>query len=221
MNIIAEVSRGASISMMFSILINNLMRMWVRFKENLYGDESYLTHTLPIEKKTLYLSKAITAIITLFVSVAVIGLTLFITYYSKENLEIIKNVLFSLADAYNSSIIKILLAVLLVFFLEFANILQAGYTGIILGHKKNNLKVGYSVLFGFIVYIITQIFVLLIIFIVGIFNKDIMNLFVTKTIINIDMIKLALYMAFLIYTAILFVGYFVNVKLFKKGVNVE
>ena len=221
MNIMAEVCRGASISMMFSILINNLMRMWVRFKENLYGDESYLTHTLPIEKKTLYLSKAITAIITLFVSVAVIGLTLFITYYSKENLEIIKNVLFSLADAYNSSIIKILLAVLLVFFLEFANILQAGYTGIILGHKKNNLKVGYSVLFGFIVYLITQIFVLLIIFIVGIFNKDIMNLFVTKTIINIDMIKLALYMAFLIYTATLFIGYFVNVKLFKKGVNVE
>lgn len=221
MNIIGEVCRGASISMMFSILINNLMRMWVRFKENLYGDESYLTHTLPIEKKTLYLSKAITAIITLFVSVIVIGLTLFIIYYSKENLEIIKNVLFSLADAYNSSIIKILLAVLLVFFLEFANILQAGYTGIILGHKKNNLKVGYSVLFGFIVYIITQIFVLLIIFIVGIFNKDIMNLFVTKTIINIDMIKLALYMAFLIYTATLFIGYFVNVKLFKKGVNVE
>ena len=221
MNIIGEVCRGASISMMFSILINNLMRMWVRFKENLYGDESYLTHTLPIEKKTLYLSKAITAIITLFVSVIVIGLTLFIIYYSKENLEIIKNVLFSLADAYNSSIIKILLAVLLVFFLEFANILQAGYTGIILGHKKTNLKGGYSVLFGFIVYIITQIFVLLIIFIVGIFNKDIMNLFVTKTIINIDMIKLAIYMSFSIYTLALFIGYFVNVKLFKNGVNVD
>ena len=54
MNIIGQICNGASISMMFSILINNLMRTWVDFKHNLYGDESYLTHTLPVEKQTLY-----------------------------------------------------------------------------------------------------------------------------------------------------------------------
>ena len=81
MKIIGQVCSGVTISMIFNILINNLMRSWIRFKQNLYGDESYLTHTLPIEKKTLYLSKIITAIITMFVSIVVIGLTLFIAYF--------------------------------------------------------------------------------------------------------------------------------------------
>ena len=58
---------GTAISMMFSIVINNLMRLWVRFKNNFYGDESYLTHTLPIDKKTLYLSKTFLSVQTFFI----------------------------------------------------------------------------------------------------------------------------------------------------------
>ena len=62
MNIIGQICNATTISMIFNILINNLLRLWVRFKNNFYGDESYLTHTLPINKKTLYLSKTLTAI---------------------------------------------------------------------------------------------------------------------------------------------------------------
>ena len=195
MNIIGEVCSGAAISMMFSILINNLMRLWVRFKENLYGDESYLTHTLPISKKTLYLSKTLTAIITVFTSIVVIALTLFIAYYSKENLTTIKNILLPIVNIYDSTIINILLVILFVFFLEFFNLLQSGFTGIILGHKKDNLKVGYSVFFGFVTYMLIQIFALFIIFITALFNKDLMNLFITNEIISIDMVKTIIYMA--------------------------
>ena len=59
MNIIAQICSGITISMIFNILINNIMRSWVIFKQNLYGDESYLTHTLPVDKKTIYISNAI------------------------------------------------------------------------------------------------------------------------------------------------------------------
>lgn len=207
--------------MIVNILINNLMRLWVRFKNNLYGDESYLTHTLPIDKKTLYLSKVITSVITLFTSIIVIGLTLYIAYYSKENIQTLKNILLPIANAYGSTILKILSAFLFVFFLEFANALQSGYTGIILGHKMNGTKTGLSVLFGFISYMITQVFALLLIFIVALFNSDLMNLFFTNEIVNIDMIKFIIYLAIIIYTITLFIGYFFNLKLFKKGVNVD
>ena len=54
LEILAEIAQGAAISMMCSTLINNIMRLWVRFKSHYYGDESYLTHTLPIEKSTHY-----------------------------------------------------------------------------------------------------------------------------------------------------------------------
>lgn len=220
-NIIGQVCSGVTISMLFNIVINNLMRIWVRFKQSLYGDESYLTHTLPVKKQTLYLSKALTAVLTLFISVIVIGLTLFIAYYSKENIELLKSLLLPIADAYGSTVMNILLAILFIFFLEFANALQAGFTGIILGHKMDNFKTGYSVLFGFIAYIVTQIFVLLMIFVFALFNSDIMNLFITKTVVNMNMVKAIIYMSIAIYTLTLAIGYFINLKLFKKGVNID
>ena len=206
MNLIGQICSGACISMMFSILINNLMRLWVRFKQNLYGDESYLIHTLPVDKKVLYLSKFITGIVTLFTSVLVVG---------------IKNMLLPIANVYGSTIIKILIAILFVFFLELFNAIQAGFTGIILGHRMNNAKIGYSVLFGFIAYMVTQMFALLMIFIVALFNKDMMNLFVTNNIIDMEMMKVIIYLSISTYLITLVGGYFVNIKLFKKGVNVE
>ena len=221
MNLIGQICSGSAISMIVSILINNLMRLWVRFKNNFYGDESYLTHTLPVEKKTLYLSKVLAAIITLFTSVLIIGLTLFIAYYSKANILTLKNILLPIANAYGSTIIKLLLALLFVFFIEFANMLQSGYTGMILGHKMNNTKMGFSVLFGFGAYIITQIFAVLMLFITALFNKDIMNLFFTNEIINTEMIKIIIYLAIIIYIITFIVGYIVNLKMFQKGVNVD
>lgn len=221
MNLIGQICSGSAISMMVGVLINNLMRLWVRFKNNFYGDESYLTHTLPVEKKTLYLSKVLTAIITLFTSILIIGLTLFIAYYSKENISELKNMLLPIANAYGSTIIKLLLAFLFVFFIEFANMLQSGYTGMILGHKMNNTKMGFSVLFGFGAYIITQIFAVLMLFLTALFNKDIMNLFFTNEIINTEMIKIIIYLAIIIYMTTFIVGYIVNSKMFQKGVDVD
>ena len=221
MNIIGQVCSGTTISMIFSILINNLIRLWIRFKNNFYGDESYLTHTLPIKKSTLYLSKTISSIIILFTSTLIIALVLFIAYYSKENIEVLKSVLLPLANVYGSTMIGLILQFLFIFFLELANALQAGYMGIILGHKMNNKKVGYSVLFGFLAYMATQVFVLLLTFIEAIFNEDLMNLFYTMEMINIDTIKLVIYLAFVIYSLTLVIGYMINLKLFKKGVNVD
>lgn len=220
-NIIAQVCSGITISMIFNIIINNLMRLWARFRNNFYGDESYLTHTLPVDKKDLYLSKFLLSIISLFLSIIVIAITLFIAYYSKENIEILKNTLLLISNAYGSTVIKIILAVLFILFLELANALQSGYTGIILGHRMNNGKIGFSVLFGFIAYIITQVLVLFMLFIGGLFNQDIMNLFFTSDIINVEMIKIVIYIAIGIYTLTLLIGYIFNLKYFKKGVNVD
>lgn len=221
MNIIGQICSGATISMLVNILINNLMRLWARFKNNFYGDESYLTHTLPVEKKTLYLSKILTAVISLFTSILVIGITVFIAYYSKENIMFLKNMLLPLANTYNSTIVKLLLAFLFIFFLEFINALQVGYTGIILGHKMNHGKTGFSVLFGFVTYICIQLIVLVMLFVIGLFNSDIMNLFITNEFINVDIVKFIIYVVIIIYTIIFIIGYIFNTKLFKKGVNID
>lgn len=221
LNIIGEVCSGAAISMMCSIIINNLMRMWVRFKANFYGDEAYLTHTLPVEKHTHYFSKMLTAVITLLVSFGVIGIVLFIAYYSKENLQLVKDILFPLAQAYDSTVLGFLAVILAVLFLEFLNILQCGFSGIILGHKMNTAKTGFSVLYGFIVYSASQLTVVIIMFIVALFNKDFMNLFVTNEIVSIDTLKSAVWLAVASYSAITLALWYINIRLFKKGVNVD
>ena len=219
--IISEICVGAAISMMCSTLINNVMRMWVRFKLNLYGDESYLSHTLPVTKSTHYLSKIFTTVITLFTSFAVVGIVLFVMYYSKENIEMIKGFLGPIATLYDSSIVTILIIFIFVLFIEFINTLQCGFTGIILGHRMNNAKTGFSVLYGFISFLVSQNAVVAIFFIMSLFNKDFMVLFSGSDMISVDVIKSALLVAIVSYTFINIVICFINIKLFNKGVNVD
>ena len=220
-DIIARVCSGITISMIINIIINNLLRMWVRFRNNIYKDESYLTHTLPVSKEKIYTAKFLTLIITMFTSMVVIGVTLFIAYYSKENMEIIKIILFPVATAYGSTIINILLVVLIVFLIELITLLQAGFTGIIIGHKFNNNKLGKSVMFASIAYMVCQFIIVIGLFVMGLFNKDIMFIFTTNPVLSVDMVKKLLYIALGLYSICIVINYMVNIKLFKQGVNVE
>ena len=99
--------------------------------------------------------------------------------------------------------------------------LFAGYIGIIFGHKSNNLKAGKSVLYGFIAYMIPQIITIGIIFILGLFNKDIMNLFNTTTIINVEAIKSIMYAGIVIYLIYIAIYYLIGKRQFEKCVNVD
>ncbi len=82
-SILYQLSCGITISMLVSSLINSLMRSWVRFVKNIYKCESYLTHTLPLEKKTIYASKALSAIVCMFTTIVVAVICIFICYYYK------------------------------------------------------------------------------------------------------------------------------------------
>ena len=219
--IIGKICSGVTISMIFNIIINNIMRMWYRFKSNLYGDESYLTHTLPINKKTIYTSKILSSIISLFISFIVITIMLFIAYYSKENLELIKNMILPLVDILDLSMIKMLVCIIFILFLEITCLLQIGYTGIILGHKMNSHKTAFSILYGFISYMGVQTITLLSILIYSLFNKDMLSLFTSNEITNISLLKDITFLSIIIYTIIIIINYIINIKIFKKGVNVD
>ena len=52
--ILDKIMSGAFISLSISVIITCLIRIWVRFNVTLYKDESYLTHTLPIKRETIY-----------------------------------------------------------------------------------------------------------------------------------------------------------------------
>ena len=92
----------------------------------------------------------------------------------------------------------------------------------ILGHKKNNCKLGYSVLFGFIIYILSQTLVLTLVFVYGLFDSSVMELFKTATIaIDVQAFKVLAIVASLLYLVIIFIMSILCKKELNKGVNIE
>ena len=71
LKIISQISVGCMFSMMASILINTLMRSWVRFRDSIYKDEAYLTHTLPVTKNDIYNSKLFQTLIFFVISFSI------------------------------------------------------------------------------------------------------------------------------------------------------
>lgn len=221
--IMASICNGACISMMCSLLINSLMRSWVTFKSSLYGDESYLTHTLPVQKKTHYYAKAITGGITLLVCMIAVVLILFVTYWSKETKELLEALLTPLSSYLNVPVWGIAGFLFILLFVEFFNLLQIGFMGMILGHRSNQRKVLFSVLISFGIYLLTQGITLAGMLLVGLLDPDFMNVFSTSDLLALksEVVILLALAGFAFYVLFGIIGFVLNAKLLKKGVNVD
>ena len=221
-NIIGQISVGCMFAMIVNTLVNTIMRSWIRFRDSLYKDESYLTHTLPVTKSELYNSKFIQTLIFFFLSFIIILISLFIAYYSKDNWLAITNFVKNITTGLNMSTSFFITMTIIVIFLEVFNAIQCGFLGIILGYKMNNGKSGYSVLFGFIAYLLSQSIILGLVFIYGLFDSTIMELFKTATInIDVNAFKSLSIVSSLLYMLIIFIMSIICKKELNKGVNVE
>jgi len=221
-NIIGQISVGCMFAMVANILINTVMRSWVRFRDSLYKDEAYLTHTLPVTKNELYNSKFIQTLIFFFIGFIIVLLSLFITYYSKDNWVAITNYIKTITTGLNMNTLFFILMTITLVFLEVFNAIQCGFYGMILGHKKNNGKLGYSVFFGFIIYLLAQGLVLALVFVYGLFDSSVMELFKTATVsIDVDAFKILAIVASLLYLVIIFSMSVLCKKELNNGVNIE
>ena len=221
-NILGQISVGCMFAMIANIFINTMMRSWVRFRDSFYKDESYLTHTLPVTKNDLYNSKFIQTLIFFFIGFIIILLSLFIAYYSKDTWLAITNYIKSITIGLNMSTTFFVGMTIIIIFLEVFNAIQCGFLGIILGHKKNNGKLGHSIFFGFIIYLLAQTLVLALVFAYGLFDSSVMELFKTAT-INIDVtaFKVLAIISSILYLSIIFLMSIICKKELNKGVDIE
>ena len=219
--LLGQISVGCMFSMVASILINTMMRSWIRFRDSIYKDEAYLTHTLPVTKNNIYNSKFIQTLIFFIVGFLIILLSLFIAYYTKTRWLELKNTINNITMGLEFNTILFIISFLLIIFLEVFNAIQCGFLGIILGYKRNSSKIGFSVLFGFIAYLLSQSIVLLLVFIVGLFDSSIMNLFTSNVLLNTTSLKLLIFLAILFYLIIIILMSLLCKKEFNKGVNIE
>lgn len=218
--IIDKICCGVVIAMIINILINCFMRNWVRFVRNIYKDESYLTHTLPVSKSKIYLSKILTAIITLLTSFIVIVVCLAISALNKDTWLILKESLEQSAIYFNSSVFSLVFVMIITIFFEFLFMMMSGILGIIIGHKSNNLKIVKSIVIGFVIYIVLSSMSLGLLYVVGLMNPDIMSLF-NNTVVSSNALKSMMLVGILVYAIYNLIIYFISNKLLNKGVDVD
>ena len=220
-NIISQISVGCMFAMVVNILINTMMRSWIRFRDSIYKDEAYLTHTLPVTKNNIYNSKFIQTLIFFIVGFLIIVLSLFITYYTKDTWLMLKGLIGNITTGLEINTTLFVISFMLIIFLEVFNAIQCGFLGIILGYKRNNGKIGFSVFFGLIAYLLSQSMVLLLMFIVGLFNSSIMNLFKSNILLDANSFKLLVVLSIIFYLIIILLMSMICKKEFNKGVNIE
>lgn len=218
--IIDKICSGITIAMMINILINCFMRNWARFVKNIYKDESYLTHTLPVTKNKIYLSKVLTAIITLITSSIVIVSCVAIVFLNENSWSLLKTSLEDSAISLNCSIPSLIIVLVITVFFEFLFMIMSGILGIIIGHRSNNHKIVKSIIFGFGIYMAFSNISLLVIYIVGLINSDIMSVF-SNIVVSSTALKSIMMMGIFIYAIYTCIVYFVGNKLLNKGVNVD
>lgn len=218
--IIDKICCGVVIAMIVNILINCFMRNWVRFVRNIYKDESYLTHTLPVSKNQIYLSKVLTGMITLVTSFIVIVVCLAIATLNKDTWIILKESLEQSAVYFDSSVCSFLLVMIVTIFFEFLFMLMSGILGIIIGHRSNNLKIVKSIVIGFILYTLLSSMSLGVLFVAGWIHPDIMSLFNNME-VSANALKSMMLVGIGVYAIYNLGIYFIGNRLFNKGVDVD
>ena len=220
--VIAGICKGTSVAMFANALFNSMFRSWARNVSNLYKDESYLTHTLPIDKNTHFASKVISQVILIVVTATLLLLAIYVMYINKDVLEFLKTYFELTSETLNTSVSLLIIVFLLLVLLEFIYIAFCGNFGIVFGHTYNNNKMLMTVLFGILAYFVENIILLSIFLIVSIFNKDMHALiFDQSEIINYSFLMTVSYICIIVYAISSILLYFITNKKFNKGVNVD
>ena len=221
-DIVAKICFGASISMAVTLIINIIIHAWVNFTQSVYGDRGYLTHTLPVKKCTIYASKVLSAMLCLLIAVLVSAIVLFILLYCGEIVELLEQLSFMISEAYETNLWTLVLVIVLELFLQIFSLIQMGLIGIILGHRRQNGKRGFSFLFGGIAYLISQGILLIGMLGVCLLDQDMLTVFFSGSdVMEASVLKSFMLCAIVIYAIIGVVGYLVATKFFSKGVDLD
>ena len=217
--IIGMIFAGLTYSGIINILINTFVHILRVFISSFYKDESYLTHTLPVTKKQLLLSKYISSLIVILCSTLACFLSLFIMFYSPEFIESLRIFINITVSGFNIPVGLFIVLIIAIIFAEICAIISMSFAAVIKGNSYNQKRLIKGLLWFAFYYFCSIIITVIIAVITFLISGNLQELTATvmsqQSFIAILIIGLITYLGY----AILF--YFINLKLFKKGVNVD
>ena len=141
-----------------------------RYYKNLYSDEGYLTHTLPVKTGPLLSSKVISSLVYLIVSALAVVLAIIIAFDITNIVKVIETLIEALSVSLNTSKIKVITVGIIMLALAYMTYILMVFAGISLGHSHNSNKLVFSVVWWVVLYYVGQM--VMVIFLAILFLTD-------------------------------------------------
>lgn len=138
-----------------------------RFRESMFKDEAYLTHTLPIKRTSLYDAKMITSIITILISLVVVGICFVYVFSHMSFIHYIMSISKNADDLYK--VIYFSAHATIEVFLFFMCLIN----GLISGYKFDKNKDLITFIISILLFLILQI---LLSSVISLFDKSLWDL---------------------------------------------
>ena len=210
LQVISFTTNIAALGLILALIFVTFIVALKRFYTNLFKEEGYLTNALPVKLETHILSKFISAFIYSILSILVIFISLYCMYYG---LELVQEI---------SSFIEVIKEMLIIFGIVLAfsyfSYLTLCFVSYSIGQRKNKNKIVYSVITGFILYVVTQIITLAILFVAYKINPEILKELDNN---NSEMIKKVLYFVIGLQSIYIIIHYFLTASVLKKKMDLE
>lgn len=217
--IIGAVFAGFTYSAIANVLVNTFVHIISRFISNFYKDESYLTHTLPVKKSKLLLSKFLSSLIIILSSVLVCFLSLFIMFYSPEFMQGLKLILEATIAGFNIPLWLFLTIMVVLIFAQICALLSMAFLAIIIANKYNHKRILKGLLWFALFYFSSMIDVIITAVIVFAIQGNIGALFATQ--LSATAFMSILIVGLVVYILYAVLCYFISLKSFNKGVNID
>ena len=217
--IVTKVLEGTVYAAVVNIMVNTFIHILLNFGKGFYGDESYLTHTLPVGKDRLLLSKYLTALVVIVASVLVCVLSLFIAIYNEQIKLFIEVSLKQVVVGFDMSVGGFVALIVGVLFAQTCANISMAYTAVVKANTYNQKRTLKGIIWFAIYYVITSIVSLVAICVVLAVSGSVSDI-LAETMSQQSFISI-LIVGLISYTVSAIVYYFLCQKQFQKGVNVD
>ncbi len=215
------------------LLAATVRAIWHQFKTYFYSDRAYLTHTLPVARRTLWNAEICSIAITFIGVITALALNCLLLSLTQDGARVLES--FGLVGGCSHCVgdyyyveprsFGFYLSFVFIIFAEFAFITLCGITGMIIKQRRGK---GSSLLFGLLFYMAGSVVLIGIITLIGnFFDKSIIQLFDgmphSTPGYNPDLSYMARTLIYIgaIYSCYLVALYFVDQKLLRRGINLD
>lgn len=189
----------------------------LQFYQNLVKDEGYLMHTIPVSKQNLILSKTISSTTYLVISGIIIFILLFVGVYGLWfDGKLVRIFVEALGHIDTIFLILIILSIFISVLLNQVMI----YASIALGQKHNS-KILYSIIYGVVLYNVTQIISVIILLPFMLFDSNYQQYVEGNNVLDFGLINGFISISLIVSILFIVAYYFLAVKTFDKKLNLE